>query len=250
MRLLLVVATILMSGCGGNSPTAPESPALPPEVNSFPSWRMDRSDVLNWMVGHTPEGQVMWADNFPTGGGGHGHGSVLEGSQGSGSFVWVKLTPNNYERFSYDANFIYWREDHDTRGMNQQGGVPWGSIAYTWTNVRWLPRRLPPPGTVMNNTENRIQWRDRSCAITVDNNYPVYVTFHGMERLPQGEAIHTSFRVGGSPFSEHQWYTWENGWVRWEYHRDGEGQPRYVSNFTTLLPRPTDYDYPCSGGLG
>lgn len=240
MRIVALISLVVLAACGGGSPTAPTLPEAPPPM-SMPSWRMDRSDVLNWMVGHTPEGQSMW----PTGGMGHGMGVVLEGSQGSGSFFWVKLSPNNYERFSYDASWIYWREDHESRGMVQQGGVPYATIAYTWSNVRWLPRRLPVPGTVMNNTENRIQWRDGSCAITVDNNYPVYVTYHGMERLPQGEAIHTSFRVGGSPFSEHQWYTWENGWVRWEYHRDGEPSPRYVSDFTTLVPRPTDYDTPC-----
>lgn len=241
MRILVAISLVVLAACGGGSPTAPTLPAAPTPI-SEPSWRQDRSDVLNWMVGHTPEGQSMW----PTDGGGHGMGVVLEGSQGSGSFWWVKLSPNNYERFSYDASFIYWREDHESRGMVQQGGVPYGTIAYTWTNVRWLPRKLPAPGTVMNNTENRIQWRDGSCAVTVDNNYPVYVTFHGMERIPQGEAIHTSFRVGGSPFSEHQWYTWENGWVRWEYWKDGESSPRYVSDFTTLVPRPSDYDTPCS----
>ncbi len=225
------------------SPSLPPPPSPPPTPEPFPAWRMNRADALNWMLGHRPDGVWLDSEEYYQGTGGHGMIPVLEGSQGSGEFIWLKLrTGNNYERFTYDAGNIYWREDHGYNGQY---------ISYTWTNVRWLPRNLAMAGYI-ENTENRIHWHNTStCEVGVDNHYPVYVTFHGYESLNQGgdtgtmDVIHVSFQVSASPYTEHYWYSWQWGWVRWEYRHSGETAPRAVSAFIHRGTGPAIPEEPC-----
>lgn len=91
-----------------------------------------------------------------------------------------------------------------------------------------------------------MKWYDRGCTeIHRVAHYPIYNTYYGIEQLPQGEAIHGSFRVGGNPFSEHYWYTWQHGFVKWEYWKDGESKPRHISDFSEVRPRVSEYDFAC-----
>jgi hypothetical protein len=237
MRLVLVVSLVVLVACGGKGEVVGPSPVTAP-VSAFPEWRMDRGDALNWMLGHRGAGEWLYADWYPAGGGGHSMGVVHRGGESGGEFFWVKtLTGGNFERFTYDAGSIYWREDH------AEPGTLWHDawVAYSWSDVRWLPRRLPAhfPVTIAN-TENRIRWHSSDCGVGLDNRYPVYVTFHGFETRNLGgdigveELLHTSFRVGGSPFHEHQWYSWRWGWVVWEYWRDGESVHRHLSLFNSV----------------
>lgn len=228
------LALLAFSCCGGGKSTAP-TPIPIPKLE--PTWRSDRNDALNWMLGHRPKGsEWMWSPNNV-----HPLGLEWHGAQGSGEFFWVKLMDgSNYERFTYDGAFIYWREDHSEISQPQW---PHGASAYTWSDVRWIPRRLPAPGSTISNADNRVTWFLPGCHAAVTNRYPIYTTYHGIE----DDKLHVSFRVGGSPFEEHYWYDWEDGWIAWEGWRDGESRPRNASYFTDPRPGTPIAVAPCGG---
>jgi hypothetical protein len=245
MRVLIVAALAVLFGCDGSDPIVQPTPILPPS-DQTPLWRLDRSDVVNWMVGHQPEGTGIWGGHFIT--------PVLEGNESNGRIIFVKISPYNYEIFEYDRAFIYHREDH---GGRWNGGATWGleeaHAAYSWRNADgsktvWSPRKVTP-GFYMENEASKHHYGLGSCEVDRSFRSNLYAHVVGIEKIDVGgkigvtETLHTFFAhpsTKGSTFdtTEHYWYSWDYGWVRWHDAKNS-------STFNDPRPSPTQYEEPC-----
>jgi hypothetical protein len=109
--------------------------------------RADTVDVLDYVIGA--------ADTWPRFGPNHHQHQNL----GADRVCWTKYTlPWSYECWRWDANFVYHELDHAIDGARR-----WEY--YTFSDGRWLPRRLPKDGTVwtLDLPENRSTWVDAEC---------------------------------------------------------------------------------------
>lgn len=245
-RLAALLGLLVVVGCGAGETIFGPTPVSTP-VEQFPAWRMDRTDAVNWLVGHQPEGTAVW--------GGHMMAAVLEGNANSGRIVFVKIPGVNYEVLEYDAAFIYHREDH---GGRWNGGATWGlaepHAAYSWRNVDgtktvWMPRRVTP-GFYYANEASKYHYGLGDCRIDRVFRSNLYAHVVGVEKVDVGgqvgitEALHTFFehpkdsRKPGFDTSEHYWYSWEYGWVKWN-------DAASYSVFNAPRPATVTYEEPC-----
>ena len=108
----------------------------------------DSIDVLDYLIG----APATWPRHgLPN----HYQHQVLEGDR----VCWTKYTlPWSYECWNWDANYVYHQVDHAIDGARR-----WEY--YTFSDGRWLPRRLPKGGVVwsLDLSDNMMTWVDASC---------------------------------------------------------------------------------------
>jgi hypothetical protein len=233
-RLVWAMLPLALSGCGGGgivtSPTAgSESPASP---QPLPAWRQDRGDAVNWIAGHMAEGQAMdW--------GGHIMKPLLDGNAHAGRIV-MKTTQDgtHFEVLEYDDVWVYHVEDHAGVAVGATWGVGGGPYAaYHWLNrdgtrTRWMPRRVTP-GFYYANEADRHFYAMGSCGpdekVFHEN---LYAHVAGLETIVSSgvvvDALHSYFEHPGNgdprnDTSEHYYYAWDQGWVRWHDARNASG---------------------------
>jgi hypothetical protein len=69
---------------------------------------------------------------------------------------WVKYAnPQRFECWRWDDAFVYHAVDHAVDGNTGE--------SYSFTDGRWLPRRLPIDGWALDLSANRIMWFDPPC---------------------------------------------------------------------------------------
>jgi hypothetical protein len=211
-KLALVAVLWAIVSCGKGSPTGPtirepiEEPIilLPP---TEPAWRLDKTDALNYYLGHRPEDK-KW-----------GFGAVIwEGNENSGRFTY-NTNPGAWQHFRWDSESIYLVEDWNYTGPDRDRFTP-----TSWSDFRLAPRHPSGMGKV-DSPDNKITFWEYGCTGGLTNRYPIYIDYTFTNEL------RTSFRVGGSPFYELAFLDWERGWYRWEYWKDGASEARYTAGW-------------------
>jgi hypothetical protein len=127
-RCCLALLWLAAASCT-RSPVAPEEPSI---------------DVLDYLVGDSS----LW----PRMGDQHQHQTAEPGR-----VCWTKYTLGwMFECWTWDDTWVYHEVDH---GID---GVRW--VHYTFSDGRWLPRRLQP-GEVwsLDLPDNRMTWVDAAC---------------------------------------------------------------------------------------
>lgn len=208
-----------MLGCGrANDVTGPVAYEPSPPA---PTWRDDKSDLLNWFLGHNRE-------NTPTssrgiGQGGHSLALEWEGGQHSGDSRYMKWA-NAQEHHRWDANFIYLVEDTS------------GTVPYSFSAGILFPRHAKP-GDGGRADSNVITWYDKDCNPTKSYAFRYEWRFVGYFHEDFGgivgeqDAIVVSY-TWATGREERFWYTWSHGWIRWQYIENG----KLTYNFTFAQP--------------
>jgi hypothetical protein len=127
---------------------------------------------------------------------------------------------DSFERYTYDDQYIYLREDHSDANRG-----------YTFTEGRWLKRSMVIGESVVAGT-NRAQHfdvRGGGCAPTEQGIFPytnTLVSRHQRYHLGSGLGIQDvivmqyDYRVGGQGEYERMYYAKGLGLVKWELYRD------------------------------
>ena len=129
MRILAILAAVILVASCGRSPAAPSDETI---------------DVLDFIVGD--------ASLWPRLGDQHQH-QIAE----PGRVCWTKYTLRwMFECWTWDDDWVYHEVDHGIDARRWEH--------YTFSDGRWLPRRLAP-GTVwsLELLENRVTWVDAQC---------------------------------------------------------------------------------------
>jgi hypothetical protein len=213
MGSLLVLLALL--SCGSNDAvTGPTAVLEAPARVERRTWRDDRKDLLNWFLGHRPEGTpALYSDKA-----GHVLSLSWDGTSGSGGAYYAKW-PAAWQLHRWDAVNVYLTEDWS-------GGLHGNRAAYSLSRLVWLPRRANP-GDRGRNAGNRITWYDAACAVVAGPEpFESEWMFEGFERHDfggvVGEADAAVVRyIWGPGREERSFYTWTWGWVRWQYVIDG-----------------------------
>jgi len=146
----------------------------------------------------------------------------------NGWMYYIKFgDPNNYEHYTWDANYIYLRQD----------GWP---TPYTLSQVKWLKNGTICKGDILSSSTNQITDYDSSCNITQDaHSYPVTVQY--VDHWPvynlggtrgNVDVILVDYHYPDNKF-ERFFYSKQYGWVRWELWNSDTQQLVQVSTFNT-----------------
>jgi hypothetical protein len=140
-RIPAIAAAALLAATCGRSPIAPSRQSV---------------DVLDFVIGD----EALW----PRMGDQHQH-QIVE----PGRVCWTKYTLRwMFECWRWDDAWIYHQVDHGIDGRRWEH--------YTFSDGRWLPRRLEP-GTVwsLDLPDNRITWVDAECVARPERSAPYRV---------------------------------------------------------------------------
>ena len=233
-----VVALLGLLGCGGNV-TGPSSVMVEAEP-AAPTWRQDRTDLLNWFLGHHPENLGVQA--IPVEKGPHGFYSTIgqlslhwEGGQHSGEARYVKSQfPDSWEHYRWDAGAIYLAEDHQQYGANHN--------SYQFTRATWCARRAHL-GDGGRDADNLVRVYKDPCIFQLQAPAPHEWLFSGQGTQDFGgdvgvqDYITLDFILGSNV--ERFWYTWEWGWIRHQaFDRSGMFHDWLSNRIMTQAPIP------------
>lgn len=225
MRIAAILL-LLSTGCGSDTGIIEPSPMPSPDPMA---WRQDRTDLLNYFLGHRPDGMQ------PHSPGDRGHWLAL-GWESGRSFYLKVATPRNGELHRWDDNFVYLVEDGQA-----------GLKSYSFSNGRWIPRR-GKAGDRIESPNNLITWFDSSCNAQPPRAWPIAITIDSIGPYDFGGAL----GVQDTLWLTYWWptktmdrldpaerfaYTWEWGWVAWQGMVDK--LPVYVFNDPRPHPTPT-----------
>jgi hypothetical protein len=212
VRWFLVVAATLLTlafSCGCRGGVAGPNPVTP---SLEPTWREDRSDLLNYFLGHRPEGLQPRAPNNTA----QWLALGWEGNEHAGrSFTMKTIAPRNGELHRWDDNFVYLVED----GQD-------GARSYAFSRGMWLPRR-GKVGDRIEQRDNTITWYDASCRAEDPRGWPIAVTIDSQGPYDFGGKLGVldtlwitywwpTRRIDILDPAERFAYTWEWGWVAWQ----------------------------------
>jgi hypothetical protein len=204
MRILAMLAAVIFVPSCGRSPAAPSDGTI---------------DVLDFIVGDPS----LW----PRLGDQHQH-QIAE----PGRVCWTKYTLRwMFECWTWDDDWVYHEVDHGIDARRWEH--------YTFSDGRWLPRRLAP-GTIwsLELLENRVTWVDAQCVAQPEQPAPYRVRAwyeRGFEAggdlglrdvvvleyqpnpavAPAGTAERFYFAKGAG------WFLWTRGEVRVAFNRLG-----------------------------
>ncbi len=146
----------------------------------------------------------------------------------NGWMYYIKFgDPFNYEHYTWDANYIYLRQD----------GYP---TPYTLSSVKWLKNGTICKGDLLNSSANQITDYDSNCNVTMAaHSYPVTVQYvDHWPVYPLGgtrgnvDVILVDYHYPGTNF-ERFFYSKQYGWVRWELWNGVTQQLLQVSTFNS-----------------
>lgn len=133
MQRLLLLATLTLAACSHTLAPSP-APAAGTTV-----------DVLDFILGDP----ALWPRH-----GNQNQHQVVDTAQRQ--ITWTKYTLGwSFETWRWDNEWVYHVVDHAIDGRR------WWH--YTFSDGRWLPRRLPANGWSLDLPNNRVRWVDGSC---------------------------------------------------------------------------------------
>lgn len=238
--LLLCVALV---GCGHNSITGPppEPSDDPVAVVTEPAWRQDRGDLLNWFLGHQPDGSGLRSAKpyvSPAGGVGLSALSLTwDGSQHSGHARYGKGPQSflSWEHYRWDAEAVYLVEDHGRNGDT-----------YGFSRGPWFSRRAKV-GAGGRAVGNVLQRYDDRCRQVESAPWQYEWRYTAQGRADFGGVVGVQdyiviSYIWGTGREERYFYTWDWGWVRHQYVQDGAIHHDYTMN---LLGPTIDFGEEC-----
>lgn len=213
--VILLSLALLLAGCGRGSLTG-STEAIRVEEPDDPAWRQDRSDLLNYFLGHGREDKYLRAK-------GHNLSLEWQGGQFSGESRYTKWA-TAHEHHRWDAAMVYLVEDETGAGN------------YSFSNGIFFSRRAKP-GDSGRADSNQITWYNADCSVKKVQSFRFEWRFVGFQRAALGGATAEQdyaiiAYIWGPGREERFWYGWDDGWVRWQYIENGE----LLNNFTFNLP--------------
>jgi hypothetical protein len=238
---------LLLVGCASERAiTAPEP--VTAAAAAEPAWRQDKADLLNYFLGHRPEGVSVWAGpavgNYAVS---HTLALDWEGGASSGRAWWVTRPGSNWQTYRWDGAAVYFVADRDIH-MVDGNREPMDS--YGFSEGIWLPRRVPNGYARGRNVGNRLTWYRPGCeardagvpwAYEWEVTGPVSIDHGGDVGVDDTVLVRYIWAPGQI---EEFAYSWRWGWVRWAYIADGR-EP-VVHRFVTKASEPAIHGGGCS----
>jgi hypothetical protein len=204
--------------------------------------------MLNYFLGHRPEGVSVWAGpavgNYAVS---HTLALDWEGGASSGRAWWVTRPGTNWQTYRWDSSAVYFLEDRDVH-MRDGAGQP--MVAYGFSDAVWLPRHVANGYARLRNTSNLLTWWREGCERRDDG---IWFTFeievegplsidHGGD-IGRDDTITVRY-IWQSGEEEEFSYTWRWGWVKWAHLANGV--TTHTNRFTTLAREPAIHGGGCS----
>jgi hypothetical protein len=202
---LAAALAVCLGGCASRPPAPPPPPPQPPPPPV--TWRDDRGDLLNWFLGHGRESRPLRAPD-------HSLALTWKGDERAGDSRYAKWA-TAHEHHRWDADNVYLVEDRTDNS------------AYVFSRGIMFQRRAQP-GDHGRANDNLITWYDDDCKPTAGPKpFRHEWRFEGFRTHDFGGVVGVQeaavvWYAWGTGREERFWYTWQHGWVRWQFIQDGK----------------------------